>query len=207
MLPCSWVAESGYVRASLVSLTPPSKPGGFGASDRERVEPDARTDPTCVRTAVAERQRDHAVRHSGEEPNRELERSAGIIEANPILVCEADRFGRLRADERGIIPGQLREGIGKLLQPPVVREAAVVKRGRGEEHDLQITRRSRRGLARRTASGAKAAELRQGLRGEVGDNFWKLAAGQETHRAERGSRSCRTRASPRIGFQVSRTTS
>ena len=124
-----------------------------------------------MRTAVAERQRDHAVGHSGEEPNRELERSAGIIEANPILVCKADRFGCLRADERGVIPGQLRQGIGKLLQPPVVREAAVVKRGRGEEHDLQIARRSRR--------GAKAAELRQGLPGEVGDNFWKLAAGQK----------------------------
>ena len=29
MLPCSWVAESGYVRASLVSLTPLSKPGAL----------------------------------------------------------------------------------------------------------------------------------------------------------------------------------
>ena len=112
----------------------------FGASDRERVEPDSRADPTRVRTAVAERQGDHAVRHAGEEPDGELERAAGIVEADPILVREAERFGRLRADERGVVPGQLGEGIGKLLQPPVVREAAVVKRGGGEEDDLQATR-------------------------------------------------------------------
>ena len=29
MLPWCWVAESGYVRASLVSLTPLSKPGAL----------------------------------------------------------------------------------------------------------------------------------------------------------------------------------
>ena len=31
MLPWSWVAESGYVRPSLVSLTPLSKPGALEA--------------------------------------------------------------------------------------------------------------------------------------------------------------------------------
>ena len=29
MLPWFWVADSEYVRASLVSLTPPSKPGAL----------------------------------------------------------------------------------------------------------------------------------------------------------------------------------
>ena len=111
----------------------------FGASDRERVEPDPRADPTRVRTAIAERQGDHAVRHSGEEPDGELERAARIIETDQILARKTERLGGLRAHERGVVPGELGEGIGKLLQPPVVREAAVVKRGGGEEDDLQAT--------------------------------------------------------------------
>ena len=54
----------------------------LGASDPERVEPDPRADPTGVRTAVAERQGDHAVRHSGKEPDGKLERAAGVVEAD-----------------------------------------------------------------------------------------------------------------------------
>ena len=118
MLPWSWVAESGCVRPSLVSLTPLSKPGALGASDRERVEPDPRADPTRVRTAVAERQGDHAVRHAGEDPDGKLERAAGIVETDPILVRETERFGGLRAHERGVVPGQLGEGSGSSCSHP-----------------------------------------------------------------------------------------
>ena len=123
-----------------------------------------------MRTAVAERDGDHAIRHSGKEPDGELERAAVVIEADPILVLEAERFGRRRADERGVVPGQLGEGIGKLLQPPVVGEATVVKRRGGKKDDLQATTSSTRD---------RAPELRQGLRGEIGDNLWKLAAGKQ----------------------------
>ena len=178
----------------------------LGASDRERVEPDPRADPTRVRTAVAERQGDHAVRHAGEEPNGELERAARIVETDHILARKAERLGGLRAHERGVVPGQLGEGIGKLLQPPVVREAAVVKRGGGEEHDLQATRRSRAAWlaeapsARRRPSSAKGCPVRSGT-----TSGSSLPARNP---------SCRTRfhflsnsASPRIGFQVSRTMS
>ena len=76
-----------------------------------------------------------------------------------MLARKTERLGGLRAHERGVVPGELGERIGKLLQPPVVRESAVVKRRRGEEHDLQVTRRSRRGLAQPRAR----RELRKGL--------------------------------------------
>ena len=159
----------------------------FGASDLERVEPDARADPTRVRTAIAERQGDHAVRHSREEQNGELERAARIIETDHILVRKTERFGGLRAHERGIVPGQLGERIGKLLQPPVVREAAVVKRRRREEHDLQTTRRSR---------AAWPAELRKGLRFASWARLRGARCRQAAHHARRGSTSCRTRPRP-----------
>ena len=149
----------------------------FGASDFERVEPDPRADTARVRTTIAERQRDHAVRHSGDEPDGELERAARIFETDHILARHTERLGRLRAHERGVVPGQLGEGIGKLLQPPLVREAAVVKRRGREEDDLQAARRC---TPRFTGTRDRARELGQGLRGESGDNFWKLAAGKES---------------------------
>src|SRR5260370_170215 len=85
--------------------------------------------------------------------------------------------------ESGVVPGQLGERIGKLLQPPVIREVAVVKRGRGKEHELQPTPGATSAPAR--TGGARAAaddarELRERLPGELGDNFRKLTAGKES---------------------------
>ena len=142
------------------------------------LNPTPEPNPTRVRTTVAERQGDHAVRHAGKDPDGKLERAARVIETDHILVRKTERFGGLRAHERGVVPGELGEGIGKLLQPPVVREPAVVKRRRREEHDLQATRRSARPVWEPRAA-AMARELRKGLRGESGDDFWKLAAGKQ----------------------------
>ena len=83
-----------------------------------------------------------------------------VIETDHILVRKTERFGGLRAHERGVVPGQLGEGIGKLLQPPVVREAAVVKRRGGEEHDLQATARSAGARLRREARRAPPGAAR-----------------------------------------------
>jgi hypothetical protein len=83
-----------------------------------------------------------------------------MIETDQILARKTERLGGLRAHQRGVVPRELGEGIGKLLQPPYVREAAVVKRGGGEEHDLQGTRRSRTG---RAGAADRARKLRKGL--------------------------------------------
>ena len=201
MLPWFCVADSEYVRASLVSFDPAVEARRFGASDRERVESDSRANPTRVRTAVADRQGDHAVRHAGKDPDGKLERAARVIDTDHILARETERFGGLRAHERGVVPGELGEGIGKLLQPPVVRESAVVKRRRGQEHDLQSPPGdpSRRRPIRRPSSAKDSAP---GSGTTSGSSL-----------PERNP-SCRTRfhflsnsSSPRIGVQVSRTMS
>ena len=152
MLPWSCVAESGYVRPTLVSLRPLSNPGALDAPDLERVEPHVRSNPSRAPTAVAKREGQHAVCHAGQDKDRKLERAARVIETDQLLVRKTERLGGLRAHERGVVPRELGQGIRKLLQPPVVREPAVVKRRRRDEHDLQTTRRSRR-----------ARELRKGL--------------------------------------------
>ena len=164
------------MRPSLGELDAAVEAGRLGASDRERVEPDARANPSRVRTAVAERQGDDAVRHAGEEPDGELERAARIFETDHILVRKTERLGGLRAHERGIVPGQLGEGIGKLLQPPVVREAAVVKRRGRDEHDLQAARRSRRAWPAEAPS-ARRRPTASAL--DTGSDLGKLAAGKQ----------------------------
>ena len=117
--------------------------------------------PSRAHSSVAKGEGDHAVRHAGKDPQGKIERAARVIETHQLLARKTERLGGLRTHERGVVPGELRQGIGKLLQPPVVRETAVVKRRGGEEDDLQVTREIRTRLARRSASGAKAAELRE----------------------------------------------
>ncbi len=127
----------------------------LGASDRERVEPDARPNPSRALTAIAKGEGYHTVRHAWEDPDGKLERSARIVETDQIPARKTERPGGRRAHQGRVVPGELGEGIGKLLQPPVVREAAVVKRGGGEEHDLQA------GAGR--AGADQAREFRKGL--------------------------------------------
>src|SRR2546430_14490731 len=83
-----------------------------------------------------------SIRHAGQDPDRKLERAASVIETDQLLVRKAERLGGLRAHERGGVPRELGQRIRKLLQPPLVREPAVVKRRPWDEHDLPITRGS-----------------------------------------------------------------
>ncbi len=58
---------------------------------------------------------------------------------SPLIEREARRGAR--RDERGVVPRQLRERLRQLLQPGVVREAAVVHARVGAEDDLETLRR------------------------------------------------------------------
>src|SRR5262245_30862642 len=73
-----------------------------GRADLERVEPDSGSNPSRVRTAVANGQGHHTVRHAGEDPYGKLERAARIIEPDQILAGEAERLRRFRTHERWI---------------------------------------------------------------------------------------------------------
>ena len=192
--------RAGTCAPSLVSLTPLSKPGALELRTVNVSNPTPDPIRPACDTAVAERQGDHAVRHAGEDPDGKLERAARIIETDHILARKTERLGGLRAHERGVVPRELGEGIGKLLQPPVVREAAVVKRRGGEEHDLQAQLAEPPARSRAGASSAKGSAVRVGT-----------TSGSSLPES---NPSCKTRfhflsnsASPRIGFQVSRTMS
>src|SRR6185295_4362647 len=57
-----------------------------GCTDFERIEPDSGTNPPHPLTAIAKREGHHAIRHSGEDPDRKLERAARVVETHQLLV-------------------------------------------------------------------------------------------------------------------------
>ncbi len=44
---------------------------------------------------------------------------------------------RRRTDHRGVVPSEARDGLGRLLQPGIVRVFAVANRGIGPEHNFK----------------------------------------------------------------------
>ncbi|MGE5813016.1 MAG: TAT-variant-translocated molybdopterin oxidoreductase, partial [Acidobacteriota bacterium] len=158
---------------------------GYGRVHAGRVGSGVGFDAFTIRTSraettIAKRESHHAVGHAGQDPDRKLERAARVIETDHILVRKTERLRGFGAHERGVVPGELGQRIGKLLQPPVVRESAVVKpRGR-EEHDLQVARRSCIGSSSaRTGAAVQAGKLRKRIDSESRSDFGKLAAGKQ----------------------------
>ena len=126
------------------------RPGHVSARrpQRERIGADALRDRFRPGAAVAERQDDEVVRHAGLHENRRAERPAVRAELDDVRRAHPDAAGGRVAHERGVVPRHLRDRIGQLLQPSVVREAAVVDRRILDERDLQRISLRRLGLRR-----------------------------------------------------------
>jgi len=95
-------------------------------------------DPAAEVAAVTEVDRHGVVGLPGHLPHRQLEFPLAAGDGDQILVLQPEGAGGGRADERGVVPGQLGDRIGELLEPAVVREAPVVERRRAAEDDLQL---------------------------------------------------------------------
>ena len=93
---------------------------------------------------------------AGQDHDRGLELALVQRQANEVAARHARAPRAVAADSSGgIVPGELADRVGQLLQPGVVGEAAVVDRGRGPEDDLGLC----------AVAGAAAAS---GLGGERG---------------------------------------
>ena len=126
-------------------------------------------DVAGARAAVAEVHGDAVVGVAGDREQRAADRAAAIAQlddvADDLSVLAAlqrrrarrlERRGRRRADERGVVPGQLGERLRQLLQPAVVGEAAVEDGRVGAEDDLE---RRRRPAAAAAGVAARAPRL------------------------------------------------
>ena len=63
---------------------------------------------------------------AGDDVHRNLQRSAAALDAQDVAVLDAEQLGLRRGDQRGVVPGELGDGVGPLLEPGVVGEAAIV---------------------------------------------------------------------------------
>src|SRR5207245_3718938 len=101
-------------------------------------------------SAVPELNGDGIVGMTWGNPSRSAHTSAAVFQFHQIhprlavlaamdskRLFQSEPLGRDRADKNGVVPGQLAERLGHLLQPAVVGEAAIVHGGIGSEVDFQ----------------------------------------------------------------------
>ena len=140
--------------AGLDDLEPRAEPGRIRRAQQEGVEllrgADRVADPAGAAAAVAEEHRDRLGRVAGHDEDRHPHRVAAVAELDDVAVTQAALVGQALGNPRGRVPGQLRERLRQLLQPAVVREAAVPDGGIGPEDDLESA-----GLRRRRALGGR----------------------------------------------------
>ena len=78
-----------------------------------------------------------------------LQRAALVGQLQHVARLHAQAVRGRRAEDRGVVPGELGDRLGQFLQPAVVGEAAVVNRGVGPEDDFELA-------AELLGSGARA---------------------------------------------------
>ena len=105
------------------------------------------------------------------------------------LGVDAELLAELRADENGVVPGNLRDRVRALLQPAVVGEAAVVHLVVGDKADLEVLGgqdlKLRRGRKQRAGTGEVVADLhlrigrigQQAVVEELTEGFLGIGAG------------------------------
>ena len=113
-------------------------PERFGGAQAVGVEAHAGAGASGVRASVAEVQRGRAVHVAGLNEYRRVERAAFVRQLQQVAGLHAQAVRGGRTEERGVVPGELGDGLGQFLQPAVIGEAAIVNRGVGAEDDFQL---------------------------------------------------------------------
>ena len=129
------------------------------------------TDATGCGATAAEDQADREARLAGHRVASDREFATADFHLDDAVVLEAELFGRRRADECVVVPGDLGEKVGGFLQPRVVGEATVERTGRRCKHDFEFA-----------VLHARAAELRRSQR--------RCGEGRDRDRGGRRCSSC-----------------
>ena len=120
------------VVAGLHELEAAAEPGRVRGAQQERVEllrsADGVADASGVAAAVAEEHRHRLRRMSGDDEHRHAHGVAAIAQLDQVAFPQAALLGEPRADPRRRVPGDLGIRLRQLLEPAVVREAAVPDR-------------------------------------------------------------------------------
>src|ERR1017187_2187486 len=141
------------------------EPEARGRTDAVGVHAGAVADAAGARAPVAEVQRHDVVGLAGENPGGRREGRARRGDGDEVLVLPAEPVRRREAHVRRVVPRELRERLRNLLQPAVVREAAVEDAGIGSKDDLEAgrVRRRRRGRRRDVRGGLESPGLERAV--------------------------------------------
>ena len=128
--------------ARLLDLEPGSRPRLVGGPQTVDVDADARADLAGPPPPVAQKNRHRSLGLARHDPGRKLHGFAAITQLDDVFVLDTEPLCQGRAEERGIVPGQLGQGLGQFLEPAVIGPAAVTDRRVGAEEDLETLRTS-----------------------------------------------------------------
>ncbi len=154
-----WAVKASSVRRPAgVTCRPGGRPGLGAAAEQVGVEARAGADLPAPRASVAEVQRDAVFGLAGQDDDGRVDLAAVERQGDDVLGGELQPLGGRRSDQRGVLPGQLGQGLRQLLQPSVVGELAVEDRGIGAEE-----RDQRRVVVRRGLGVERRQQRRRGL--------------------------------------------
>ena len=125
---------------------------GGARAQRVGVEADAlvlKARDAAPLAAIAKRQAEREVRHAGLNPDAALDRATVRRDGNHVAVLPAELRRRLAADEHGVVPDELGNRVGQLLEPAVVRITTVVHARVAVEDDFELVLGRGRGCGRR----------------------------------------------------------
>ena len=124
-----------------------ANPGVFRGREQVGIKTDARAHMAGPAPSVAQVQGEGIIGLAGRNPDGRLHPLPVRAQLHHIAVRHAQLVGARGADQSGVVPSQLGEGLGQFLQPTIVREAAIPNRGirAQDDFDSACTRFCRRG--------------------------------------------------------------
>ena len=118
-------------------------PDGVARSKLIRVEPNSIAHASCVRAAVPQVHRDHAIGLARHDPDRPSHRPPVCRDIDHVLIGDSETDSRSRAQLNRVVPRDLAERLGQFLKPARIGEAAVIHSGIWPEHQFQAGGRRR----------------------------------------------------------------
>ena len=167
MLPCSWVWASGWRRPAGrrgARRSPGRGPSRSAARSRRSRPRCRRGRPGCLPVAEAQRRACSSAIPGTRKTGSSSARPADL-HARHVPVAQAAGGRGRRAQQERVVPGDLRDRVGQLLEPGVVGARAVVELRAGGEDELELAG-ARRGARRRRARRGRPAAGRDRDRGQ-----------------------------------------
>ena len=130
-------------------------------AQRIRIEPDAIADAARTCSPKTQMNGNGIVGVPRLYPNGRAHLPAAVLEVHKVLVLQAKPLRRSRTNNGGVVPGERGDGLGQLLEPAVVREAAIEYVRVGAENDFKSLSRRR---PRRSRGRAFECHLSRGER-------------------------------------------